>query len=106
LLLHPAYALAAPLHGRQKALYSTPGNASSLVDPAVGSYDDNPGHRFLPLPRVLERVLFPRGIAVVCGLLAAVLAGAAAVARFRGPSLVWVVPVAVLLTTYLHWLVV
>jgi hypothetical protein len=105
LVTHPGYALAAPFHGTQEALYSTRDNAASLIDPNLKIYDDNASHRFLPLPKRLEPILFPRGIALVCILLGLTLVGAALVARYAGASLVWLVPIAVLLTTYPHYLV-
>jgi hypothetical protein len=104
LLTHPAYALITPLHGRQQALSSTPSNAASLIDPNVTA--DNASHRFLPLPRRAERVFFPRGIALVLALILIVLAGAGLVARRFGWERTWLVPLALLLTTYPHFLVV
>src|SRR4029077_11259978 len=50
-------------------------------------------------------ILFPRGIALVCSLLALVLAGAAVVGWLAGPTIAWVVPIGILLTTYPHFLV-
>jgi hypothetical protein len=105
LVTHPGYTLTAPFHGRQQALYSSAGNPSSLIDPNLSIYDDNASDRFLPLPSRLEPVLFPRGIALVCSLLALVLVGSAVVGRLAGPTIVWVVPIAILLTTYPHFLV-
>jgi len=104
LLTHPGYALITPLHGRQRALSSTSSNAASMIDPNVTA--DNASHRFLPLPRVAEKVLFPRGIALVCALVVTVLAGAVLVARRFGWERTWLVPLALLLTTYPHFLVV
>jgi hypothetical protein len=106
LLSHPGYALAQPFRGHQDAPSSSPANASSLLDPAIGPYNDNAGHRFLPLPRLLERALFPRGVAALCALLAAVIAGVAIVTRLRGAAFIWLVPIGVLVTTYPHLLVV
>jgi hypothetical protein len=105
LATHPGYTLTAPFHGRQQALYSSADNASSLIDPNLTIYDDNASDRFLPLPSRLEPVLFPRGVALVCSLLALVLAGSALVGLLVGPTIVWVVPLAILLTTYPHFLV-
>jgi hypothetical protein len=105
LLSHPGYTLTAPFHGHQTALYSTSDNAASLIDPNLGIYNDNVGHRFLPLPSSLERVFFPRGMALVCALLAVMLLAAAVVAGLAGASYVWLVPVAILVTTYPHFLV-
>lgn len=105
LLTHPGYTLTAPFHGSQQALYSTADNAASLIDPNLKIYDDNANHRFLPLPSRLEPIFFPRGIVLVGVLLALTLVAAAAVTRFAGASLVWVVPVAILVTTYPHFLV-
>jgi hypothetical protein len=106
LLRHPGYLLAAPLSGRQEALYSTPDNADSLLDPSTKSYDNDASHRFLPLPRVLERVAFPRGVALLC-LLVALVVAAAAVLAWRGlAEAVWLVPGVILLSTYPHLLVV
>jgi len=105
LLTHPGYTLTAPFHGRQQALYSSADNPSSLIDPNLSIYDDNSSDRFLPLPSRLEPILFPRGIALVCSLLALVLAGAAVVGWLAGPTIVWVVPIGILLTTYPHFLV-
>jgi hypothetical protein len=104
LLAHPGYALITPLHGNQQALSSTSSNAASLIDPSVTA--DNASHRFLPLPHGAEKVFFPRGIALVCGLILIVLAGAGLVARRFGWDRVWLVPLALLLTTYPHFLVV
>jgi hypothetical protein len=105
LLTHLGYTLAAPFRGSQEALYSTRGNAAALIDPNLTIYDDNASHRFMPLPARLERVVFPRGITLICALLAAVLIGAAAIARLAGPKPVWLIPVAILLTTYPHFLI-
>ncbi len=105
LLTHPGYTLIAPLHGRQQTLYSTPRNVVSLVDPSIAGYNDNASHRFLPLPKQAERILFPRGVVLVCALLLLVLAGAGLVAWRAGPGLVWLVPLGILLTTYPHFLV-
>lgn len=106
LLSHPGYALFAPFHGTQKALASSPRNLSSLIDPNLSIYNDNAGHRFLPLPARLEKVFFPRGVGLVLGTLAVVVAAAALIGRRYGASAIWLVPVAVLLTTYPHDLVV
>jgi hypothetical protein len=106
LLAHPGYALAQPFHGRQQALFSSGDNLESLVDPELSIYNDNAGHRFLPLPARLERLFFPRGAALVLSLVVAIVAGAAAVAWRRGPSPSWLVPLGVLATTYPHFLVV
>ncbi len=106
LLSHAGYTLGRPFHGQQQALYSTSDNAAALIDPSMKAYDDNASHRFLPLPRVLEHVLFPRGVAVVLILLGFVLVGSAAVARSIGFDRLWLVPIGVLMTTYPHFLVV
>lgn len=106
LVSHPGYALITPLSGRQNTLWSTPDNAASLIDPNMGTYNDNASHRFLPLPRAAEHVLFPRGIALVCALLGVVLVAAGAIARRAGADVLWLVPIALLLTTYPHFLVV
>lgn len=106
LLTHPGYALVTPLHGRQQTLWTTPSNAASLIDPNVQTYNDNASHRFLPLPRAAEKVFFPRGIGLVCALIAIVLAGAGFVAHRFGADRVWLVPFGLLLTTYPHVLVV
>lgn len=105
LFSHPGYTLTAPFNGHQMALYSTSDNAESLIDPNLGIYNDNAGHRFLPLPSSFERVFFPRGIALICALLASVLLLATVVAGLVGASYVWLVPVAILATTYPHFLV-
>lgn len=105
LLTHPGYVLTAPFHGSQQALYSTSGNAASLIDPSVAIYNDNAGHRFLPLTSRLEPILFPRGIALVCALLALTLAAAGVIARYARPSFVWLPPIGILLTTYPHLLI-
>lgn len=105
LLAHPGYTLTAPFHGSQQALYSTSDDAASLIDPNLKIYNDNANHRFLPLPSRLEPILFPRGIVLVVVLLALTLAVAAGVAKVASPPLVWVVPVAILITTYPHFLV-
>jgi len=105
LLAHPGYTLFAPFHGRQQALYSTSDNAASLIDPNLSIYNDNASHRFLPLPSRLERIFFPRGIAVVLTLLGIVLIASAAIALFAGWSFVWLVPIGILATTYPHFLV-
>jgi hypothetical protein len=106
LIRHPGYLLAAPLSGRQQALYSTQDNAASLLDPSMKSYDNDASHRFLPLPRILERVAFPRGVALLC-VLTAIVAVAAAVLAWRGlATAVWLVPGTILLSTYPHLLVV
>jgi len=105
LFAHPGYTLTGPLHGHQQALYSTSDNAASLIDPNLGIYNDNASHRFLPLPPSLERVFFPRGIALICALLGVVLLGAAVVAWIAGASHVWLVPTGILITTYPHFLV-
>jgi len=105
LLTHPGYTLSAPFHGGQRALYSTSDNAASLLDPALKIYDDNANHRFLTLPARLESILFPRGVALVCVLLALTLVGAVTTACFAGTSLIWLVPIAILVTTYPHFLV-
>jgi hypothetical protein len=105
LLSHPGYTLTAPFHGTQQAFYSTSDNAESLIDPSLKIYDDNSNHRLLPLPSSLESIFFPRGIALVFVLLTVTVIGAAAVARFAGASPVWLVPIAILLTTYPHFLV-
>jgi hypothetical protein len=104
LLKHPGYALITPLHGRQQTLWTTSSNAASLVDPNVAA--DNASHRFLPLPGRAEKILFPRGVALVCALLMIVLAGAGLVARRFGWERLWLAPLALLLTTYPHFLVV
>ena len=85
LLTHPGYTLGRPFHGRQAALYSSPRNAESLLDPRIADYERDLSKRFLPLPAVAERVLFPRGITVLLALLAGVLAAAALIARLAGP---------------------
>jgi len=105
LVTHPGYTLTAPFYGRQQTLYSSADNPSSLIDPNLSIYDDNASDRFLPLPSRLEPVLFPRGIALVCSLLVLVLVGSAVVGWLAGPTIVWLVPVAILLTTYPHFLV-
>jgi hypothetical protein len=105
LLTHPGYSLTAPFHGHQQALYSTTDNASSLIDPNLTTYNDNASDRFLPLPPRLEPILFPRGITLVLALLALVLVGATVVAWFAGPATIWLVPAAILLLTYPHFLV-
>ena len=106
LLRHPSYTLAAPFHGRQQALYSTPGNLESLLDPDLRIYNDNASRRFLPLPGLLERVLFPRGLIAVLTLIGAAVALTAVVAAWARPETVWIVPAGLLLTTYPHLLVV
>jgi hypothetical protein len=106
LVSHPEYALITPLSGRQNTLWTSPSNAGSLIDPSMATYNDNASHRFLPLPRAAEEVFFPRGVALVCALIAIVLAGAGFVARRFGWERIWLVPLAILLTTYPHFLVV
>jgi hypothetical protein len=106
LLVHPGYTLLRPFHGHQQALYSTSDNAASLIDPNLGIYNDNASHRFLPLPARLERLFFPRGVVTVLVLLGLALVAAAVVASLAGWSLVWLVPLGVLVTTYPHFLVV
>jgi hypothetical protein len=106
LVLHPGYALITPLSGKQNTLWTTADNAASLIDPNVQTYNDNASHRFLPLPRAAEKVFFPRGIGLLCGLIVIVLAGAGFVARRFGWERIWLVPLALLLTTYPHFLVV
>lgn len=105
LLGHPGYTLLAPFHGHQQAPYSTSDNAASLIDPNLSIYNDNADHRFLPLPSPLERIFFPRGVALVLALLAIALVVADAVAWLLGWSLVWLVPLGILVTTYPHFLV-
>jgi hypothetical protein len=105
LLVHPGYTLFGPFHGRQQAPYSSVGNAASLIDPNLVIYNDNANHRFLPLPSPLERIFFPRGVALVLALLAIALVAAGAVAWLLGWSLVWLVPLGILVTTYPHFLV-
>jgi hypothetical protein len=105
LLKHPGYTLAAPFHGHQHTLFSTSDNAASLIDPNLSIYNDNASHRFLPLPRMLEHIFFPRGIALICVLLALVLVAAAAVAGIAGASYTWLVPLGILATTYPQFLV-
>lgn len=105
LFAHPGYTLFGPFHGHQQALYSTSENAASLIDPNLSIYNDNASHRFLPLPSVLERIFFPRGIAVVLAVLALVLVGSGAIAWLAGWSLLWLVPIGILVTTYPHFVV-
>lgn len=95
LVSHPGYTLAAPFIGRQEALYSTPSNPASLIDPELKIYNDNASLRFLPLPRLAEKVLFPRGIALILVVLGVVLASALVVARFAGADPVWLVPLGI-----------
>jgi hypothetical protein len=105
LLTHPGHTLFQPFHGRQQALYSTAGNAASLIDPNLSIYNDNASDRFRPLPARLEPILFPRGVVLVCVLLAVLLASGAAVARLAGPKSFWLVPLGIVLTTYPHFLI-
>lgn len=105
LISHPGYALITPLHGHQQTPTSTPDDAASLIDPNLAPYNDNANHRFLPIPEAAEKVLFPRGVALLCALLAIVLAGAGLVAWRAGPDLLWLLPIGILLTTYPHFLV-
>jgi hypothetical protein len=106
LITHPFYTLAAPFHGRQAALYSTARNVESVLDPTIAPYNDNASHRFMPLPRILEHVFFPRGVAVILVLAALVLLLGGVVWRFIGFEPVWLVPLAIFATTYPHLVVV
>jgi len=106
LLRHPDYTFTAPFHGRQEALYSTPENLESLFNPNLRDYNANEGLRFLPMPRLLKRALFPRGLTTLFAFVAAVVALAAAVAILLRPTAAWLVPAGLLLTTYPHLLVV
>jgi hypothetical protein len=106
LVSHPRYALITPLSGRQNTLWTSADDAASLIDPNLTPYNDNASHRFLPLPKAAERVLFPRGIGVVLALLAVVLAAAGVIARRLGGEVLWLVPIGILLTSYPHFLVV
>jgi hypothetical protein len=106
LVTHPGYTLAGPFHGRQQTLFSTPGNAASLLDPNVGPCSGDLDAQFLPFPRALQRVVFPHGVALVIGLTLATLAAAALVFRVAGAERIWLVPLGVLVTTYPHFLAV
>jgi len=105
LLEHPGHTLFQPFYGHQRALYSSGSNAASLIDPNLSIYDDNASHRFLALPAGLDRILFPRGIAVVLALLAVLLMAGALIWRFLGLTSAWLVPVGILATTYPHFIV-
>jgi hypothetical protein len=105
LLRHPVYTLSAPFHGRQEALYSQPENLESLFNPSLRDYNTNEGLRFLPMPRLLKRALFPRGLTTLFAYIGAVVALAAVVAARARPEPIWVVPAGLLLTTYPHLLV-
>ena len=106
LVRHPGYTLSAPFHGRQKALYSTPDNLTSLVDPDLGLYWVNQGAGFMRPPSVLSRIFFVRGVWAALALVAAAVVLAAAAAAWRRPPPVWLVPAGILLTTYPHLLAV
>jgi hypothetical protein len=106
LLRHPGYTLTAPFHGRQSALYSTPRNVESVLDPSIGPYNDNASHRFLTLPRALERMFFPRGVAALLALTAFVLVAAGVLWWLGVASALWLVPLAIVVTTYPHLVVV
>ena len=106
LVTHPVYTLAQPFHGRQKALFSTPGNAASLIDPNVLPCSGDLHRQFLPLPAPLVKVFFPRGVALVLGLTLGVLVAAGVVFRVAGADRAWLVPLGALLTVYPHLLVV
>jgi hypothetical protein len=101
LVRHPGYTLGAPFHGRQEALYSTPDNLQSLLSPDLGLYSGNQGG-FMRPPAAVSRIFFPRGVAVPLVLLGVAVALAAAVlaAARRPPPPVWLVPAAMLATTY------
>ncbi len=105
LLAHPGYTLTAPFHGHQQTLFSTSDNAASLIDPDLSIYNDNASHRFLPLPKMLEGIFFPRGVGLICGLLVVVILAAAVVGGIAGASYTWLVPLGILATTYPHFLV-
>jgi hypothetical protein len=106
LLRHPGYVLTAPFHGRQEALYSTPDNLKSLLQPDLANYDTNSGLGFMRSPQELGPIFFPRRFDVLFALLGASVALAALVAARAGPETVWIVPVGILLTTYPHLLAV
>jgi hypothetical protein len=106
LVTHPRYFFTAPLTGRQAAAtYSTPDNASSVLDPNLRIYNDNAGHRFLPIPGVLERIVFPRGLTVLWILLGSIVGVAAILTALGYAKVVWLVPAGILITTYPHILV-
>jgi hypothetical protein len=107
LVRHPTYTLTAPFHGRQEALYSTADNRTSLLDPDLGLYWVNQGAGFMRPPSVLSRIFFPRGVTVLLALVGGAIALALLVAARRPPPpVVWLVPAAILLTTYPHLLAV
>jgi hypothetical protein len=104
LVSHPGYLLAAPFHDRQQTPTSTPRNVESVLDPNLRPYNDNASHRFLTLPKAAQHVLFPRGPIVVLILLALSAVAVGWTARGRSPPATWIVPLALLATTYPHLL--
>jgi hypothetical protein len=106
LVRHPGYTLSAPFHGRQEALYSTPDNLTSLLNPSLDLYWVNQGAGFMQPPSGLSRMFFPRGVAVVVELVGAAVLLALLAAAWRRPPPVWLVPAGIFLTTYPHLLAV
>jgi hypothetical protein len=106
LVRHPGYTLAAPFHGRQEALYSTPNNLRSVLVPDLGPYNTNEGIGFMRPPHVLRQIFFQQDLRALLALVAGAAAVAIAVGGRVRPELVWIVPVVILATTYPHLLVV
>jgi hypothetical protein len=103
LLTHPAHLLTQPFRGeQQQALWSTPSNAASLIDPSLSVYvsDDDGRHRPLALPPHARSVFFPRGTVLVPALMLGLLAAAGAAALRRGATREWLVPLVALATVY------
>ena len=106
LLGHPAYALGAPFHGRQATPASSPRSIAAMLEPEILTYNDNASRRFFPLPTFAEKILFLRGVPAVLAWIAATLALALLSALLAGGTTVELVPLAILVTTYPHYLLV
>ena len=104
LLSHPGYALFAPFHGHQLTPASSSRSVASLLEPEILTYNDNATKRFFPLPRAAEDVLFLRGVPAVAAWIGLTLAFAIVAAVLAGVTAVELVPLAILLTTYPHYL--
>ena len=104
LLSHPAYTLGAPFHGQQRPPASSPRSVASLLEPEILTYNDNASKRFFPLPTFAEKALFLRGVPAVCAWIVATLALALLSALLAGGTIVELVPLAILITTYPHLL--
>jgi hypothetical protein len=105
LVSHPRYTFVEPFFGSQTTPFSTPDNASALLDPDLRIYNDNAADRPFPLPRSVSDLFYVQGKRSIVFLLLIVVGTASVVALRFGASWLWAVPAAVVVSTVPHALV-